>query len=242
MGYIDIHSHIMPGVDDGAQSMEQSLAMLAVAVENGIRKIILTPHNKAEHRSVSVEGILRRIEELQGEVEKNQIPVKLYPGNEIFYRDGVAEMLEEGKLCSLAGSRYVLVEFQPMEQLAYIQSAIYELTSCGYTPVLAHTERYQCMASKVSNIANAIDRGALIQINAATITGGMGFKGKQLVKSLLKERLVHFVATDAHDSNRRAPALSDCAQYLSKKFGEAYAAVLLHDNASKIIRGEFISV
>lgn len=240
MGYIDIHSHILPGVDDGSRSMEQSLEILKKASENGISKIILTPHNKAEHRNVSVEGIHRRLDELQKAALDREIPVTLYPGTEIFYRDGVVEMLEEGELCTLAGSRYVLVEFLPLEQFAYIRAAIYELVSGGFVPVLAHVERYACMASSMDNVRHAIDRGALIQINASTVTGGMGLKGKQIVKKMLKEHLVHFVATDTHDEGRRGPNMKDCAQYLSKKFGDDYAAEILHDNAQLVIRGEMI--
>lgn len=240
MGYIDIHSHILPGVDDGSQSMEQSLDMLRMAADNGIRRMILTPHNKAERRNVSVKGIQSRLEALQEAAAKQQIPITLYPGNEVFYRDGVAEMLEENSLCTLAGSKYVLVEFQPLEDFGYIRAAVYELTGCGYTPILAHVERYQCMAANLDNVAYAIDRGALMQINASSVTGGMGFKGKQIVKKMLKQHLIHFVATDAHDCERRSPQLAECAQYLSKKFGDGYAAKLLHDNADCVIRGEMI--
>lgn len=240
MGYIDIHSHILPGVDDGSRSMEQSLDMLRTAAEHGIRGMILTPHNKAEHRNVSVEGICRRVQELQEAAEQEMIPVKLYPGNEIFYRDGVAEMLEDGELCTLAGSRYVLVEFLPMEQFSYIRSAIYELSGCGFIPILAHVERYQCMAANLDNISYAIDRGALIQINASSVTGGMGMRGKQTVKKMLRQGLVHFVATDAHDSAKRAPLMSDCARYLEKKFGDSYAAEILYANANRLINGELI--
>lgn len=240
MGYIDIHSHILPGVDDGSQNMDESLEMLHRAADEGIRKMILTPHNKAEHKNVSVEGIRKRIHTLQTEVSRQKIPITLYPGNEIFYRDGVAEMLEEGSLCTLADTRYVLVEFQPLEEFGYIRSAIYELTSCGFTPILAHVERYACMASKLDNVLYAIDRGALIQINASTVTGNMGLKGKQTVKKMLKGHMVHFVSTDAHDCERRAPYLAECAQYICKKFGDAYAAALLHDNASRLLKGETV--
>lgn len=240
MGYIDIHSHIIPGVDDGSQDMEQSIRMLRKAADEGIRQIILTPHNKAEHRNVSVAGIMRRVSELQEVVDGSGIPITLYTGNEIFYRDGVVDLLEEGKICTLAGSSYVLVEFQPMEQFSYIRSAIYELAGNGYIPVLAHTERYQSMICDSKNVAYAIDRGALIQVNASSVTGGMGYKVKQAVKKLLKEKLVHFVGTDAHDSEKRSPQMAECARYLAKKYGEDYAVKLLHDNADCIIRGESI--
>ena len=96
-GWIDIHSHALPMVDDGAESVEMALLMLRTAAEEGIEKIILTPHQKADRRCVTPEGILHRMEELQELAVKEHIPVRLYPGNEIFYRHGLAELLEQGK-------------------------------------------------------------------------------------------------------------------------------------------------
>lgn len=241
MGYIDIHSHIIPGVDDGSKSMEQSLRMLHKAQQEGIDTMILTPHNKAEHRNVSVEGIYRRIEELKQAAEREQLTIKLYPGNEIFYRDGVVELLEDGEVCTLAGSSYVLVEFRPVEEFSYIRRAIYELAGNGYIPVLAHVERYACMASSIDNVRYAIDRGALIQVNAGSIIGRSGFRVKQSVKKMLKEHLVHFVGTDAHDDIKRNTEIADTARYLCKKYGQDYADALLRDNAARIIRDELIN-
>lgn len=112
-GLIDIHSHILPLVDDGAESVEMALLMLKKAAEEGIEKIILTPHQKPDRRCVTPEGILRRMEELQELAGKEKIPVRLYPGNEIFYRHGLAELLDKGKIRTMADSRYVLIEFCP---------------------------------------------------------------------------------------------------------------------------------
>lgn len=240
MGYIDIHSHILPGVDDGARDIEQSLVMLRKAAENDIKAMIMTPHNKADRRNVSVEGIQRRIGQLNQRMEEEGISITLYPGSEILYRDGVPEALEEGTISTLAGSRYVLVEFMPDEQFSYIRSAIYDLLSYGYTPILAHVERYRCMVSKIDNVAYAIDRGALIQVNSASVTGKFGFQTRQAVKKMLKEKLIHFVATDAHDDRKRIPAMAECAGYLYKKCEAEYADALLYRNAERLIRGETI--
>lgn len=237
MGYIDIHSHILPAVDDGSQSMEESMEMLAIAAENGITEMILTPHNKAERRNVSVVGIQKRLKALQTELDKRGLPITLYSGTEIFYRNGVVELLEDGVVSTMAGSKYVLVEFQPMEDFSYIRAAVYELVSDGYIPILAHIERYECLVSKQERIKELIDRGALMQVNAATIVGKLGHKAKQQAKKLLKQRLVHFVATDAHDTGKRGPYLEECARYLNKKYGEEYTAQLLWENAWRMIKG-----
>jgi protein-tyrosine phosphatase len=238
MKYLDIHSHILPGVDDGARTMEQSLEMLRTAAAQGITSIILTPHHKAHQHSVSVASLREKVVALQTEANTQTIPIELYPGMEIYYRDGVAQLLEDGELATMADSRYVLIEFNPMEQFPYIRSAIYELTSCNFTPILAHVERYQCFLTKPENLLFAVEQGGFIQVNASTFTGELGFRGKQFVKKLLKERLIHFIATDTHDNERRAPLLVDCVRYLKKKTDDTYVRRLLHDNAARIILNE----
>jgi protein-tyrosine phosphatase len=241
MTYLDIHSHILPGVDDGAGTMEQSLEMLKTAAAQSITSIILTPHHKAHRHSISVTSLREKVEALQKEANTQAIPIVLYPGMEIYYRDGVAQLLENGELATMADSRYVLIEFNPMEQFPYIRSAIYELTSCNFTPILAHVERYQCFFTKPENLLFAVEQGGFVQVNASTFTGEMGIKGKQFVKKLLKERLIHFIATDTHDNERRAPQLDDCVRYLKKKTDDAYIRRLLHDNAALIIRNESLN-
>lgn len=240
MGYIDIHSHILPGVDDGSRSLEQSLRMLRKAQEEGIDTMILTPHNKAEHKNVSVEGIHRRLHELKQAAGQERIAIELYPGNEIFYRDGVVELLDRGEVCTLAESRYVLVEFRPIEEFSYIRRAIYELAGNGYAPILAHVERYLCMAD-LENLRCVVGRGALVQVNAGSISGRSGLRVKHLVKKMLKERLVHFVATDAHDDEKRNAELANAAKYLYRKYGQEYADALLRDNAMRILKKEMIN-
>ena len=141
-GFTDIHCHVLPGVDDGAETMEMALDMLKIAAEEGIRKIILTPHQKADRKCVTPEGIASRMILLQEEADKKGIPVKLYPGNEIFYRHGLGELLELGKVRTLADSHYVLVEFLPGEDYRYIRDALNRIISFGYWPIVAHVERY----------------------------------------------------------------------------------------------------
>ena len=141
-GFIDIHCHVLPMVDDGAESMEMALDMLRIAADEGIRKMILTPHQKADRKCVTPEGIAKRTELLQKKADVLKIPVKLFPGNEIFYRHGLAELLEQGKIRTLADSHYVLIEFLPGEDYAYIRDAIGRVASFGYWPVVAHVERY----------------------------------------------------------------------------------------------------
>ena len=147
-GYIDIHCHMLPAVDDGSASMEESLRMAKFAAMEGITEIILTPHQKADRRCVTYDGTLRRMRLLQERADELRIPVRFHPGAELFYRHGVEDLLEEGKFHTLADSHYVLVEFFPGEEYAYIRDALVRISSCGYLPVLAHVERYASVVSE----------------------------------------------------------------------------------------------
>lgn len=237
---IDIHSHILPGVDDGSDSLETSFRMLEIASENGISQIILTPHNKPAHRNVPPHRIAARMQQLQDELDARQIGIELYPGSELYYRDGLAEELEDGETLTLAGSHYVLTEFSPGAEYEYIRNGIYSLQMHGYRPILAHAERYRNICLKPERAADLEEMGCYIQVNAGSIMGTFGFAARQFTRKLLKQQLVSFIASDAHDTGRRAPYLADCADYVAKKFGEDYRQEILYDNPMCVIRDEYI--
>ncbi len=234
-GYIDIHSHIIPKADDGAKNTEESLELLKTAAENGIRHIIATPHNKAGYRYISAERIRESVKILQKAADGQQIPVTLYSGMEILYREEILDELENGKICTLAESRYILLEFLPQESYTVICNAVDNVIGYGYIPILAHVERYEDLLGNMDRISHVTELGALLQVNAGTITGSLGWKKKRIVKKMLQAGLIHFVATDTHDLKKRTPELEKCASLLYRKYGEAYADALLWKNAGKII-------
>lgn len=239
--YIDIHSHIMPDVDDGADSFATSMQMLRMAAESDITHVILTPHNKPAHRNVSPEKMEEKCKRLQKALEAEKIGIKLYVGNELYYRSGLSEELEQGKALTLAGSHYVLAEFGPMDDYDYIRNGIYSLLMSGYYPILAHLERYQNVCAKPSRVSELVEMGGYVQVNAGSIMGKHGLGTKLLTHKLLKQNLVHFVATDAHDLTKRTAKLSECAHYLQKKFGEDYKEELLYRNPMRVITDSYIT-
>ncbi len=238
---IDIHSHILPGVDDGADCLKTSLQMLKIAAQNQITQIILTPHNKPAHRNVSPRRIVERMKELQDKLDENGIDIVLHAGNELYYRDGLAQELDQGEAMTLAGSHYVLVEFSPNAEYDYIRNGIYSLQMHGYRPVLAHVERYRTICAKRDRIEDLAKMGCLMQVNAGSIAGRFGFGMRQLTGKLLKKGMVHFVATDAHDMDRRSPKIADCAAQIAGKYNDEYAKELLHDNPLRILQDRYIT-
>lgn len=237
---VDIHCHILPGVDDGSHSMSQSQRMLDLAWENGIRTIVATPHFMPEGRHPSPEKLYDLMDELREYVYLRQYGMEIYGGNEIYYHEEAVKLLEEGKILSLAGSSYVLVEFSPADDVRYIRNALAHLQSAGYDPIIAHVERYMSLCKKpYDRIGELRDMGVLIQVNAHSIEGKMGSVIKKTVHDLLKKRLVDFVATDAHSDRGRSHAIGDCARILRRKYPAEYVKDILGDNARRLFLGRY---
>lgn len=238
--YIDIHSHILPGLDDGPQDFDTSIQMLRQASADGIRQIILTPHNKplGHNAGLSMMGAL--IDEMKKRMKEEGIAIKLYRGNELYYRNSLAEEIMEGKALTLARSNYVLTEFDPMDDYDYIKYGVYNLIAEGYHPVLAHAERYSRMNDNTDRIEDLVEMGCYIQVNAGSVMGVSGLGSRGFTRKLLKKRLVHFVATDAHNTKKRRPRLKKCAAFIAGRYGRDYARELFCENPMHVIRNEYI--
>lgn len=228
MGYIDMHSHILPGLDDGSRGMEQSVNMLRIAVREEIATIIATPHNMPGKGCPSRDVVEQRCEELQNYAESAHLPINIQIGTEYFYREEVLELFEQGGAITLADTDRILIEFDPGAERRYIRNAIREVLSVGYVPVIAHVERYMHLMEKhFETIAEMRKMGALIQVNSGSVTGDNGFKTKQAAHALLKKQLVDFIGSDAHSDGRRSPKMKDCVEYLRRKADAEYAEYLL---------------
>ena len=237
---IDIHCHIMPGVDDGSPDTGTSLEMLRIAEKNGITHMILTPHHKPMHHNVSPEHNVLYRKKLLENARAAGIKVKLFSGNEIYYSDETMEELLRGEICSLAGSDYVLVEFHPSNPFKAIQNAAYRVQGAGYIPIIAHVERYADIVQHPARVGDLIEMGCYIQVNASSIMGKYGLGISHFTKKLLKQEQVHFVASDAHDAAGRAPRLLECRKFVEKKYGEDYANHLFCINPANVIRNDHV--
>lgn len=233
---IDIHSHILPGLDDGAGDWEQSCEMLKIAHEQGIKKIIATPHFMPGRRNASPETIRNKAKRLQAYIEEQGYDMQVYTGNEIYYNGDVTEKLECGSVLTLADSSFILLEFSPMDDYRYIYNSLAELVSEGYRPILAHAERYEAISRDIkSRVEDLKKMGVLIQINASSVEGKHGRQEKKTIKELLKNQLVDFIGTDAHGTLSRAPYIEKCVKQLSKKCTSEYKEAILYRNAEKIL-------
>ena len=238
--YVDLHCHILPGIDDGAGDMAQSQRMLRMAAADGIRTVIATPHHKAHRRNASPETVTQLVARLQNWLNEEKIPIKLYTGNEILYRHETDNLLEAKQVCTLADSFYVLVEFSPKDDYAYIKHGVQEIQMAGYAPIVAHIERYDALANHIDNIEELVDMGAYMQVNASSVEGKHGFWEKRKILRWMKEGLIHFVATDAHDEEDRIPQISKSAQVVAKKCGEDVAHRIYVEHPQYILQNKLI--
>lgn len=240
MNIIDIHSHILPGLDDGACDEEESLAMLKIAEENGIREIIATPHFHYRRGCAAPEQIESSVLKMQSILDDAGIRIRLYTGNELYYTHEVLENLKAGQALTMAESDYVLLEFSPETQKRTIQNAVYEFMTEGYYPIIAHMERYQAFQMDLEFVDEILRMGAYYQINAGSLVGQAGWTIQRFSRSLMKSGVIQFAATDAHNTNKRSPRIRKAEEWLVKKCGEAQAVNCLYKNAKMILENKAI--
>ena len=170
--YMDMHTHILPGLDDGSQSMECTKNMLRQAYDEGIRVIVATPHfgiRNTGFRISEAERVLAATQQVADEIVPG---MKIVLGNELFYSDGVVESLNRGEAKTIGGSRYALVEFSTRDSRDKINKCIRELSWNGYIPLIAHIERYRCLEGDVEAVCELVDQGVVIQVNCRSFLGG----------------------------------------------------------------------
>ncbi len=202
---IDIHSHILWGLDDGAKNEEISTEMLEIAKKETIEHIIVTPHFIVGHNTYDQSLLAARMQEVQQKIDQNGWSIQLHMGQELFLDPDLEELWEKGAYASLANSNYLLIEF-PMSQIpSYTKDVLYRLQLKGLIPIIAHPERYREIQKDPNQLYEFLERGCFAQINTSSMTGIFGEKVAQTAKILWEHNMVHFVGSDAHTNTKRAP-------------------------------------
>lgn len=220
-GFIDIHSHILYGVDDGAADEETSLKIIEKAYTQGVRKMFATPHYIVGHNRVPAAGLKEKFTRLQDTVRESFKDMELYLGSELLYGDGVIEKLDEGRALTMAGTRYVLVEYRADESYSCILTSIIQLQRHRYRPIIAHVERYQSVMKNQKHLDELRNAGALIQMNCSSVRRYMKY---------IKAGQIDFLATDSHDLVHRSPDVAEAAKEICANCGEAVCRQLLIEN------------
>lgn len=235
----DIHCHVIPGVDDGARDLRESLRMLEKEAAEGIRAVVATPHFNEQTSIAALERYRNSWDRLQELLYKRRLPVLLYPGNEIFYTENVLRSLERGLAMGMNDTRYLLVEFSPYTDFQSMRMAVQQMAYEGYWPILAHMERYQCL-EKEERVQEIISLGAYLQVNTGSVTGEMGWKVRRRLLNYIRKDWIHFLGTDAHGITRRPPEMAECLRYIERKAGRMRQVMLSEKNPEKMLRGERI--
>jgi protein-tyrosine phosphatase len=233
---IDLHSHILPGLDDGASSLNQAIEMAKIAVESGIRCMAVTPHC-VDDRRISIRDALALLRDSLAEAA---VPLVLYPGMEIFGTPHTARMLRDGQLYTLNGSRYPLVEFSFHSDAEEETAILREICDAGFRPIVAHPERYSYIQQAPEILNDWHRMGCLFQLNRGSLMGRFGRRVQYTAVTLLERGFVTVVASDAHSSRVRTPWLKDIRQVLTEEISQDCARLLLQDNPKSIIHNEII--
>ena len=239
---IDVHIHILPAVDDGSFSMEESLRMARMAVGCGVTEMAVTPHcNRPDQPEVLWADELRLVlADFKQELARQKIPLQLHMGMEIYGFPDVPQLFHEGRLTTLADSRYPLIEFPFTDYGQEATQVLGQVLDLGYRPLIAHPERYVYTQRHPELLNIWADMGCLLQINRGSLMGRFGGAAQALSFGLLERGFVTCVATDAHRSTVRTPLLSDAYQIVREAFGTSYAKLLMEENPRRILQDQEI--
>ena len=240
--FFDLHSHLLYGVDDGASSYAEMTQMLDIAYADGTRALCATPHYSPRLFGENRARATAVFEELCAYAEKKYPDLYLYQGHEIGYFGGCVEALNDGRCCSINGSRYVLVDFPEAMSFYEISSSLLMLIRVGYRPILAHTERYRALSSQLPWLHEFAANGGVIQLNASSACGEWGHGAKQLWRRLIKEDLAHIISSDGHHPEMRPPRMSVCMDYLQKHCSPHKIQQLIWNNACGVVGDEPIEI
>jgi protein-tyrosine phosphatase len=239
-GFIDVHCHILPGLDDGSSSMEMTKELLRLELEEGVRQIVFTPHLRDPWmHKVTAEDTKEAFLSVKEMAEREVPELSLYLGSEFFYSTHVLEDHKDW-IRPMNQTGYVLVEFMPSDDWTRIRTGVQDLLQAGFDPILAHFERYACLVEEPERVYELTEMGVYIQSNTGATLHPESRKMKKFLKNMFRDGQVHLMATDCHDPKRRAPHVMDAYKLIAKKFGEDYANDIFCNNALTLLKGEYL--
>lgn len=239
---VDIHCHILPGFDDGADNIEESLRMARIAAGGGTKTIIVTPHSNIpdSYQNYLDKSYVDAFKELKAKIKEQNIPLKIFPGHEIFATDDLIEPIKRKKLLTLCNSDYPLIEFGFRERSESVYRKLQILVAEGLTPIVAHPERYAFVAENGSAPLMLKKMGCLLQVNKGSLKSKFGDNAYAVAQALIRREVADFVASDAHSPYMRTPYLADAHEIICELHSEQYADLLLNINPEKVLKNEKI--
>ncbi|AJD92264.1 tyrosine protein phosphatase [Jeotgalibacillus malaysiensis] len=236
---IDIHCHILPGLDDGAQDYEDSLRMADQAIDNGITDIIATPHHQTRRFFNEASSVEVAVQELNHYLQSHGRNLTIHPGQEIRIYGEITEELDSGLNMALQSrlNPYVLVEFPSSQVPVFAERTIYDLQVAGYRPIIAHPERNSAITEDPDKLYRLVNQGALTQLTAASVAGEFNKKVQRFSLDCIEANMAHFIASDAHNTDHRGFSLAKAYNKVEKVFGTAEPFI---QNAVSLLKGHTI--
>ena len=239
---IDIHSHILPGIDDGAQTLDDAIALAKYAVARGITHSVITPHIHPGRYDNDVDTISAAFNLLQNEIKEQNITLKIAYAAEVRISVEMMDLINQNKIPFLGqtqGKNILLLEFPHSHILPGSEKLVNWLTQRNIKPIIVHPERNKELQADFSKISPFLKAGCLLQVTGGSLIGKFGPKSQQIAQLLIENKWAHFVATDAHNLKHRPPDLSEVNKYLKSTVGETHAKQLLYDNPWSIVKDKF---
>ncbi len=235
---IDLHAHILPGLDDGARDLEEALEMCRIAWDDGITAIVATPHSGNGVYENGRQSILPAVKQLKACLVQQNIPIEVLPGADVYIRHDLVELLRVGAAITVnVNGRYVLVEFPHHIMLPRYIEWLFKIRLQGITPIFTHPERHTAIQKDIDPVRQWVSGGGLVQITAMSFTGDFGPEAARCAKQLVRNRLVHAIASDAHSKDRRPPLLSHALRAAKGIVDAGYAEKLVNEFPAAIVAG-----
>ncbi|WP_226086146.1 tyrosine-protein phosphatase [Mesobacillus sp. S13] len=234
---IDLHCHILAGIDDGAQTMAESIEMARAAVNEGIDTIIATPHHKNGRYENSKQDIIQKTDELNKVLKAENIPVTILPGQEPAIHGELLKGITLGEVSTLNNTQYIFIELPAGHVPRYTDKLLYDLQMEGKIPVIVHPERNQEIIERPEILYQLIKNGALSQVTASSVCGIFGKKIKTFSEQLIEANLTHFIASDAHNTNKRTYHMADAFNKIDTLYG-VDMIYFFKENAELLVRDQ----
>lgn len=240
-GMVDLHCHLLPGVDDGAKTPEMTFQMAKMAAASGVRQIVCTPHCTAGDHQMRkrMDWIIRAVTLFNAAFARENIPMTLHPGMELLCNGYLSETLDRGDVLPLANSNCLLIEFRFDVRLPAIERAAVLVKNAGYTPMLAHPERYPVVWDQPECLEIWAREGYLLQLDKDSVLGRFGNRCARTAHWALQHGVAYAVASDAHDTKTRTPEMEKVFDCISRLYTESLSENLIIKNPQGIMSGMF---
>lgn len=237
---IDLHCHLIYDTDDGSESLESTINMIKEAYNAGFKKICCTPHYLDGQYIKTKEENSEKLEIIKKEIEKENIDIELFLGNEIYIQSEIPELIEAGVISTMAETKYVLLEFPLMFERTNAEQIIHNLIIRGYNVILAHPERYAYVQKNIKYLDAFLEDGVYLQGNYGSLIGKYGTASKKILKKLLKERKITLLGSDNHRENSVYTQMDKILRTLKKYTDDEYFEKVTESNPEKILNNEII--